>query len=106
MPVCGSGVLVCSSSLLIRRPQRARRQAETPPIVLSRFPRPALRMERALGKLRSEIDRSIHLMDHFLPHDTLAHIGRSFTLSAIVDALGEEARPSSTVAVRMLADVR
>src|SRR6516165_9922810 len=29
-------------SLLIRRAQRARRQAETPPIVLSRFPRPAL----------------------------------------------------------------
>src|SRR5262245_15021480 len=29
-------------SLLIRRPQRARRQAETPLIVLCRFPRPAL----------------------------------------------------------------
>src|SRR5688572_92794 len=42
MPVCGSGALVCSSSLLIRSAQRARCQAETPPIVLSRFPRPAL----------------------------------------------------------------
>src|SRR5882757_5238235 len=42
MPVCGSGVLVCSSSLLIRRAQRARCQAETPPILLSRFPEPAL----------------------------------------------------------------
>src|SRR6266404_2959274 len=42
MPVCGSGVLVCSSCLLIRRAQRARCQAETPPILLSRFPEPAL----------------------------------------------------------------
>jgi hypothetical protein len=46
-------------------------------------------------------------MDRFLPHDMMAHIGRSFTLSAIVDALGEEVCPknSSAVAVRMLADV-
>src|SRR5258705_3908790 len=43
MPVCGSGGLVCSSYLLIRRAQRARCQAETPPILLSRFPEPALR---------------------------------------------------------------
>src|SRR6476660_9897432 len=42
MPVCGSGGLVCSSCLLIRRAQRARYQAETPPILLSRFPEPAL----------------------------------------------------------------
>src|SRR5436190_15659851 len=42
MPVCGSGGLVCSSCLLIRRAQRARCQAETPPILLSRFPEPAL----------------------------------------------------------------
>src|SRR5713101_4028846 len=42
MPVCGSGALVCSSYLLIRRAQRARCQAEIPPIVLSRFPEPAL----------------------------------------------------------------
>lgn len=60
------------------------------------------RMERALGKLQSEIDRSIHLMDRFLPHDTMAHIGRSFTLSAIVDALGEKfPRNPAPVAARM-----
>jgi hypothetical protein len=64
------------------------------------------RMERALGNLQGEIDRSIHLMGHFLPHDTMAHIGRSFTFSAIVGALGEEVRPSSSVDVRMLSDFR
>src|ERR1700704_5182559 len=42
MPLCGSGGLVCSSYLLIRRAQRARCQAETPPIVLSKIPEPAL----------------------------------------------------------------
>jgi len=40
--VCGSGVLVCSSSLLIRRHQRARCQAETPLIDLFKFAEPAL----------------------------------------------------------------
>ena len=38
----GSGAVVCSLSLLIRWAQRARYQAETPPIPLSKFPRPAL----------------------------------------------------------------
>src|SRR6516225_3364257 len=42
MPVCGSGAVVSAWSLLIRRPQRACRQAETPLIVLCRFPGPAL----------------------------------------------------------------
>ena len=40
--MCGSGAVVGSWSLLIRGPQRARRQAETPLIVLCRFPGPAL----------------------------------------------------------------
>src|SRR5664280_1927879 len=40
--VCGSGGVVCSWSLLIRRAQRAHCQAETPLIVLCRFPEPAL----------------------------------------------------------------
>jgi hypothetical protein len=40
--VCGSGVVVCPLSLLIRWTQRARCQAETPLIVLCRFPQPAL----------------------------------------------------------------
>jgi len=44
-PACGSGVLVSAWSLLIRRHQRARRQAETPPIVLCRFSGPALCFE-------------------------------------------------------------
>jgi hypothetical protein len=42
MPGYGSGALVSAWSLLIRRQQRARRQAETPLIVLCRFPGPAL----------------------------------------------------------------
>src|ERR1035437_8841469 len=41
-PVCGSGAVVCSWSLLIRGAQRARHQAETPLIALCRFPGPAL----------------------------------------------------------------
>src|ERR1035437_8052011 len=41
-PVCGSGAVVCSWSLLIRGAQRARHRAETPPIALCRFPGPAL----------------------------------------------------------------
>jgi hypothetical protein len=40
--VRGSGAVVCSLSLLIRRPQRARCQAETPLIALCRFPGPPL----------------------------------------------------------------
>jgi len=40
--VCGCGAVVCSLYLLIRWAQRARCQAETPPIVLCRFPEPAL----------------------------------------------------------------
>jgi hypothetical protein len=41
---CGVWVrrCVCSSYLLIRQAQRARSQAETPPILPSRFPEPAL----------------------------------------------------------------
>jgi hypothetical protein len=39
-------VLVCSSSLLIRRHERARCQAETPLIDLFRFAEPALWAER------------------------------------------------------------
>src|SRR6266568_4097054 len=37
-----SGAVVSAWSLLIRTQQRACAQAETPPIVLCRFPRPAL----------------------------------------------------------------
>jgi len=48
--VCGSGVVVCSWSLLIRWAQRARCQAETPLIVLCRFPGPALLNPRDIFK--------------------------------------------------------
>ena len=44
-PVCGSGAVVCSLSLLIRGAQRARCQAETPLIALFRFVRPVLTMD-------------------------------------------------------------
>jgi hypothetical protein len=40
--VCGSDVVVCSWSLLIRQAQRARCQAEIPLIVLCRLAGPAL----------------------------------------------------------------
>src|SRR6185369_5910439 len=57
MPVCGSGGLVCSSCLLIRRAQRARCQAETPPILLSRFPEPALpcTLQKTMKEKRSAL---------------------------------------------------
>ena len=48
-PVCGSGAVVCSLSLLIRWAQRARCQAETPLSVLFRFLRPALLDPFAIG---------------------------------------------------------
>jgi hypothetical protein len=50
-------------------------------------------MERALSKLQYEIDRSIHLMNDFLPPETLEQIGKSFTFSAIGQALGEDVFP-------------
>jgi hypothetical protein len=40
----------CHGSLLIRRAQRARRQAETPLSVLCRFPRPALCLRSRCSK--------------------------------------------------------
>src|SRR3974390_2152150 len=42
MPVCGSGAVVVSWSLLIRRHQRARCQAEIPLIALCKMPEPPL----------------------------------------------------------------
>src|SRR6266567_6987010 len=48
-----SGAVVSAWSLLIRTQQRACAQAETPPIVLCRFPRPALGRSSVLD-LRSE----------------------------------------------------
>jgi len=59
----------------------------------SRLTAGLMRMEKAISNLQYEIDRSIHLMNHFLPHDTLAGIGRSFTFSAIGKALGKDVFP-------------
>jgi hypothetical protein len=50
-------------------------------------------MEKALSDLQYEIDRSIHLMNDFLPHETLGRIGKSFTFSEIGQALGEDVFP-------------
>ena len=44
-------------SLLIRRHQRARRQAETPPIVLSKFPEPPLYLPIGSGVIRIWVRR-------------------------------------------------
>jgi hypothetical protein len=52
--VYGSGAVVFAWSLLIRRQQRARRQAETPPIVLCKFPRPALDIVAKVPERRRE----------------------------------------------------
>src|ERR1700730_6557263 len=51
MPVRGSGVLACSSSLLLYG-HLGRCQAETPLIQLSKFVRPALTIEEALQDRR------------------------------------------------------
>src|SRR6516225_10140217 len=58
MPVGGSGAVVSAWSLLIRRPQRACRQAETPLIVLCRFPGPALwsHLKTTSTSVRSSLD--------------------------------------------------
>ena len=52
--MCGSDGVVLSWSLLIRRAQRARRQAEIPLIVLCRFPGPALTQQLPWDSKRPE----------------------------------------------------
>jgi hypothetical protein len=66
MPVCGSGAVVSAWSLLIRRPQRARRQAETPLIVLCRFPGPALQVEYrpVFNERKKAIRRNVQIIQH------------------------------------------
>jgi hypothetical protein len=77
MPVCGSGVLVCSSCLLIRRAQRARCQAETPPILLFRFPEPALKHSFLLQLNSSHIKKFRKFI-----YNTLLVLGRNIRLGA------------------------
>jgi len=47
------------------------------------------RLEKALTNLEHEIQDSIDLMERFLPHETMAVIGRSFTYDAIRETVGE-----------------
>jgi hypothetical protein len=49
---------------------------------------PALkRLEKALGKVQSEMARNERLVSHFLPNKTLEFIGESFTFTAIKKAV-------------------
>jgi hypothetical protein len=57
--VCGSGGAVSSWSLLIRRHQRARCQAEFPLIVLSKIPEPALGDGTSVGKTFHRIEEAV-----------------------------------------------
>jgi hypothetical protein len=61
-------------------------------------------MEKALSNLQYQLDRSIHLMDHFLPDDTKARIGRSLTFSAIGEALGKDVFPQNSYFRNMIVD--
>ena len=45
---------------------------------------------KALGELRDECERSVDLMQHFLPYDALASIGQSLTFSAMSAAFGQD----------------
>jgi hypothetical protein len=51
------------------------------------------RFAKFLRYLRDECGRAVHLMQHFLPHDTLAYIGQSLTFSAMSEALGRDVFP-------------
>jgi hypothetical protein len=51
------------------------------------------RFTKVLGYLRDECERSIDLMQDFLPYETLAYIGQSVTFSAMSDALGRDVFP-------------
>jgi hypothetical protein len=48
---------------------------------------------KVLGNLRDECGRSVDVMQHFLPNDTLAYIGESLTFSAMSEALGRDVFP-------------
>src|SRR5215470_5843954 len=62
MPVCGSGAVVASWSLLIRRHQRARCQAEIPLIALCKIPEPLLCFQIFLNTLAKKYSRSYILL--------------------------------------------
>src|SRR5215468_7350482 len=64
------------------------RQAERPELVVS-----LKRLEKAFERLQSEMNRSVHLMDKFLPHQMLERIGNSSTFAAMGEALGKDVSP-------------
>src|ERR1700730_15861432 len=73
-PVSGSGGVVCSLSLLIRGAQRARRQAETPLIVLFSFLRPAL-FNPSFLQIKAPLKRARSYERARVHNHTDAHIG-------------------------------
>jgi hypothetical protein len=54
-------------------------------------------MEKAFSEVRSEMDRSAHLMNDFLSADLLMHLGNSLTFSAMREALGEDTCPKDPI---------
>jgi hypothetical protein len=51
--------------------------------------------EKAVHGLLKQCRRNVGLMQSFLPHNTLAHIGQSMTFSAIGEALGRNVFPKN-----------
>ena len=73
--------------ILDLRSHRAR-QAERPELVVR-----LKRLEKAFERLQSEMNRSTHLMDKFLPHQMLERIGNSSTFAAMGEALSKDVSP-------------
>jgi hypothetical protein len=51
------------------------------------------RLEKALGRVQYEMERGRDLTNHFLPSNTLEFIGKSFTFTAIGQAVGKDVFP-------------
>src|SRR5271156_3153379 len=51
------------------------------------------RLEEALGRVQSEMTRSKDLLNHFLPNNTVEFIGKSFTFTAIGQAVKKNVFP-------------
>lgn len=67
-------------------------------MLASRRPRPELvrrieRLSKAFSDLKDECDRQARHLEHILPLDMRADLGRIMTLSAMLDAIGEAAAP-------------
>jgi hypothetical protein len=62
-------------------------------------------MEKAFRNVRSEIDRSVHLMNDFLSPDLLMYVGRSLTYHTMSEALGEDVFPKDPI-TRIVREIR